>query len=183
MSEQNLMPPAAQPKWTENLTKQFAKSRFAKIFSAEMTFMAFKDNLQPWGTFFNPAQFSKPSPVEVIHRVQANLEHFASNYLVVLFVIFFGALLSTPGFLVSMIVIVAIWAYLFSIKTLVISGHEISNLQKNATMAAVTFLVLLVFAWNAILICLGIFSICFAIHAIFHNLPVPKFELDPEAVV
>jgi hypothetical protein len=83
-----------------------------------MTFNAFKDNLKPWTTFANPMQFSKPTSGEIVPRMTGNLEHFASNYIVIFMIIFFGSLLSTPSFLVSMMLLGVIWWYLLTKKDL-----------------------------------------------------------------
>jgi hypothetical protein len=64
-------------------------SKLGLALSTDLTFKSFKDNIKPWRTFFNPADFSKPAKSEIFMRVQDNLVYFASNYviLMVLFVL------------------------------------------------------------------------------------------------
>ena len=138
--------------WTETLTKQLSKSRLGKIFAAKQTFMAFRDNLQPWSSFLNPSSFCSPEPNEIITRVQGNIEYFASNYIVMFLIIFIGSLLSKPYFLLCMIVIASLWFYLHSMKKLVIQGFEVETIHKNILMLSVSSIALLIFAWNAIFI-------------------------------
>jgi hypothetical protein len=61
MSDELMPQTQAQPAWTDKFVKNLSKSRLSKIFGAQMTFLAFKDNLKPWNSFFNPVMFSKPT--------------------------------------------------------------------------------------------------------------------------
>lgn len=145
--------------------------------------MAFRDNLQPWSSFLNPSSFCSPEPNEIITRVQGNLEYFASNYIVMFLIIFIGSLLSKPYFLLCMIFISSAWIYLHSMNKLVIQGFEVETIHKNLVMLGVSSIALLIFAWNAIFISALVFTIFGLAHAVFHVLPSPNFELEPEVTV
>jgi hypothetical protein len=64
-----------------------------------------------------------------------------------------------------------IWAYLYSIKNLVLSGKEVTPLQKNLVIAVAALLATVVFAWEIVFYtCVFVFA-GVMVHAAFHEPP------------
>ena len=68
-------------------------------------------------------------------------------------------------------VIGGVWAYLYSIKSLVLSGKEITAFHKNLVVSIAALMVTVVFAWEIVFYTV-IFTLAGAmIHATLHNTP------------
>ena len=81
-----------------------------------------------------------------------------------------------------MLVIGGIWAYLYSIKTLVLSGKEITAFHKNLVIAIVTLLVTVFFAWEIVFYTTVFVSGAVYVHATFHNPPEKYNTYSPPQV-
>jgi hypothetical protein len=69
------------------------------------------------------------------------------------------------------------------VKSLVISGQEITNFQKNLGMLAVTVLVTIVMAGSLICSIIGLSAVLAILHAGLHNTSVPQLVLDNDIKV
>jgi adenosylcobinamide amidohydrolase len=68
-------------------------------------------------------------------------------------------------------ILAGLWAYLYSIKSLVISGKEITSLHKNLVILSAVVLVTVVFAWEIVFYTIIFVAAGIMVHAAFHNPP------------
>jgi hypothetical protein len=75
-----------------------------------------------------------------------------------------------------------LWAYLYSIKTLMLSGKEITPFHKNLVIGVAAILVTVIFAWEIVFYtCVFVFAGSMA-HAGFHNPPDKYGTYDPAEI-
>lgn len=61
-----------------------------------------RESIRPWQSFLDQDKFSKPSaPNQISERVQKNLKHFQSNYLVVVMILMGYCLITSPMLMVA----------------------------------------------------------------------------------
>lgn len=61
-----------------------------------------RESVRPWQNFLDQEKFSKPaSPAQITERVQRNLKHFQSNYLVVVLILAGYCLITSPMLIVA----------------------------------------------------------------------------------
>ena len=79
-------------------------------------------------------------------------------------------------------VLAGIWAYLYSIKTLVLSGKEITPFHKNLVIGVATVMVTVIFAWEIVFYSsVFVFAGCM-LHAGLHTAPEKYGTYDPNEI-
>jgi PRA1 family protein len=100
---------------------------------------------KPWSEMVDRNSFSKPETLgEATNRIQKNLNHYRTNYLLFGLTITALAFLTNPLSLIYCAVLAMMWAYLFLVRTspLVINGREISDREKMIGMTVTSFVVI-----------------------------------------
>lgn len=79
-------------------------------------------------------------------------------------------------------VLAGIWAYLYSIKTLVLSGKEITPFHKNLVIGVAAILATVIFAWEIVFYSsVFVFAACM-VHAGFHAAPEKYGTYNPSEI-
>ena len=163
------------------LLSSFENSTIGLALQNKISFSSFIKNLRPWfSEFANPATFSKPKLSEASKRAQQNLVYFFSNYISLAVIFLALAVLSQPSFLISLIILGAIWLYVYSVKSIVISGNEVTPFQKNMAMIAVTVLVTLVMAGGLVTYVVLLSGLASVVHSLFHDSPPEEHKLETD---
>lgn len=130
--------------------------------------------LRPASAFFNPARFSRPqSTAEATARVELNLQWFWVNYLAIAALILVLTILSQPSFLLTLIVLAAVWFFAMTRETIAVpfTPYSLSGRPKLLTLYGLTAVMLFLFAGSAILTVVGICGLVVLAHAALHATP------------
>jgi len=135
-------------------------------------------SFRPVSEFFNRSKISLPKPTEVVTRVKQNLIWYQTNYLAVFCILALYCALTSPMFLISVILTsgVWIWSYKYREGTVRIQGKEVPENMFIAILSALTLFIFYIADVSSILIwLLMITSIFSLIHAII-LIPQPQDE-------
>lgn len=96
--------------------------RISKIYA-----VAIINSLRPVGSFFDRSRLSLPKLTEIPSRFKTNIAYFQTNYLLVFFVLCLYSALTSPLFLIALIVVALMWLYMMKWRTgpYVIRGWEV----------------------------------------------------------
>lgn len=113
--------------------------------------------IRPVSSFAGQSLFSKPrSTAEAMARLEANLPHFLSNYLMLVAVIVVITLLSQPSLLILGVLLGAFWAVLARRESIQIGAVTLEGRGKHLFLSGITGLVLFLFAGTTIFFLVGI---------------------------
>jgi len=140
-------------------------------------------NLRPWSTFFNTANFKAPAGIPLLtRRIMKNAAYFLSNYVVIVFVLTLYCLITTPLLLLA---VCASLGACYSLsrrnaqQPLVLFGHTLSLEQQYALVAGVSIPVyILVGAGSAMFWVLGASLFFTTLHAAFFNISALTSDQD-----
>ncbi|KAL9247707.1 hypothetical protein vseg_021111 [Gypsophila vaccaria] len=135
---------------------------------------------KPWSELLDYEAFSRPCSLsEGTSRIRKNLSYFRINYLILLVVVLAFSLFSHPLSLISLLLLISAWLFLYFFKPsdqpLTICSRTFSNNETLALLVVATFLILFFTSVGSLLISttlLGAAIIC--IHGVFRD-PVNLF--------
>ncbi|CAF1234007.1 unnamed protein product [Rotaria sordida] len=133
-------------------------------------------SLRSWAEFFNTGQFKTPANIKAGgRRILLNIEHFQTNYVMVIILLSIYCIITTPALLFVLLAMGA-GCYLVSLKNresqLVIMGRQIPITQQYlAVMCLCIPLLVMVGAGSAIFWILGASVFVIFLHALFHQTP------------
>jgi len=185
--------PAAQslPTWQslgmgELLSKEggaegAASSGFAGIM-ARVRARKWTQTLRPIAGFVAPSRFTRPrSTQEATQRLEANMQYFLTNYVLVCFLIFSYAILSRPLLLLVGGLLSAMWYYVLRAPEVRVTASIVLKGKQKITAAAITSVVaVLVFAGTTIFMVVGVCASVVVMHALFHMAPTAQDEMASE---
>jgi hypothetical protein len=122
--------------------------------------------------FLRLTAFAVPSPQEVKQRLDANLQYFAVNYALVVFLIFLFALVLKPMLLVQLIVMSAGGVWLGTRPdsfVLLVGGQALSAKQCLTIYASIGGIIMVVTVGHVLFLSVGICVITVLGHALFHR--------------
>jgi len=134
--------------------------------------------LRSIGEFFDRSKLSLPSIKDIPARIKSNLAHFQTNYLLVFLLLSIYSALTTPIFLVTLIVVSAIWFYALKYKDspVVLFGFRISEKIIAFVLVILTLVVFYMSSAGTVLWWLLLTSVLFVFaHAFFYT-PAPVDE-------
>ncbi|CEL98360.1 unnamed protein product [Vitrella brassicaformis CCMP3155] len=142
--------------------------------AAELT-KTIKTHLQtmrPWDSeFLNKEQFAKPtSSAEVKSRLEGNLSFFAVNYILVCAAVGCIAVLLNWHLLILAVILGGAWFWLLSQPSSIkIGDHSIAKVHAQVALAAVSLLLVFLFAGTVVFAIIGMSAVLVLGHAIFHK--------------
>jgi len=148
--------------------------------------------LRPLPSFADPKRFSRPhNGTEAWTRLELNLQWYWLNYALIALVILLLAIVSQPSFLVTVLVLAAVWAFALSRDVIAVPGVHtfvLAGKAKLYTLYALTTVLLLLFAGSTILMIVGICGVTVCLHATLHTTPTQEErdgdgEMEQMAVV
>ena len=130
---------------------------------------------RPVSVFVDASRFSRPvTGTEAWTRLELNLQWFWLNYLSLAAVILLLAIVSQPEFLLTVLVLAALWAAALSRETLSLPGVQglaLAGRPKLYALYALTAVALLLFAGSTILMIAGLTGVTVCLHAVLHHTP------------
>jgi len=133
---------------------------------------------RPLGEFLNKSNISFPKPAEAISRVKQNLIWYQTNYLAVFCLMAIYSALTSPMFLISVILSSGIWIWSLKYRqgTVNVQGFEVPENLLTLLLALITLLIFYLADCIAILLWLTVISAIFSvIHALL-LIPLPRDE-------
>ena len=130
--------------------------------------------IRPATAFFDPTRFSRPqSTTEATARVELNLQWFWVNYLCIAALILVLTILSQPSFLLTLLVLAAVWLFALTRDPLAVpfTPYSLSGRSKLMALYGVTAVMLFIFAGSTILTVVGICGLVVLAHATLHATP------------
>ena len=122
--------------------------------------------------FLRFAAFAVPTPQEVKQRLDANLQYFAVNYALVVFLIYLFAVVLKPMFLFQLLVLTAGAVWLGTRPesfVLLIGGKTLSAKECLAIYASVGGLIMVVTVGHVLFLSTGMCVVAVLGHALFHK--------------
>jgi len=136
-------------------------------------------NLRPIGEFFAKEKFSVPKIIEIPTRLKANVTYYQTNYFLVFFLLSIYSALTSPIFLIAIILVGGVWLYSVRWRTgpFVLAGRQIPEQVITIVLLIVTLLMFYLSSGMTILWWLLIVAGSFVfLHALFHNpQPIDEF--------
>ncbi|CAF1256885.1 unnamed protein product [Adineta steineri] len=160
---------------TNNNMSTWAMSNLQKLNVTEL-YTQQRQSLRPWLDFFNTNQFKPPANIKAgARRLVFNVEHFQTNYFIVIIILSIYCIITTPALLFILLAMGA-GCYLVSLKNrespLTIMNHQIAISQQYlAVFCLCVPLLLMVGAGSAIFWILGASVFVIFLHALFHQTP------------
>lgn len=134
---------------------------------------------RPLTEFFSPMEFSRPKPNKIWKRLECNLQHFFTNYVLMIIIIFSFSILTKPWLFFGILIIAYIWTMVASRDSITVGPIKLDGNRKFGALCLFTVCAMLLLGFHEIIfISLGIGSILCSAHAIFHN--IPDCMLDDE---
>ena len=133
--------------------------------------------IRPASSFFDLRRFSRPqSTTEATTRVELNLQWFYVNYVLIAALIVLLTILSQPSFLLTLLVLAALWLFALSREVVAIpfTPYALTGRSKMMALYAVTAIILLLFAGSTILTLAGICGLVVLAHATLHGTPTQE---------
>jgi len=135
--------------------------------------------LRPVGSFFDRSRLSLPRPTELLSRVRSNFAYFQTNYVLVFLVLCLYSALTSPLFLVALVLVALLWLYLWRWRTqpLVVRGWAIPEQLTVVALALVSAFLFYMTSATDVVFWLLIVTLTFiALHSIFYTpFPVDEF--------
>ena len=157
-----------------SLMSQLSSGQIAPVVSAVFSSLSSrlgKDRpaMVPWKDMFDTDRFKLWGPYT--QRVPQNLHKFTVNYAIFTFLLTIYAILTTPGLLLTIIVLGGIAVYLFQLRAdpIVLGGHQLTHSQKLVSFLTFSSLIVILttpasssFLWVVLVAALSISA-----HALF----------------
>ncbi|CAF0806525.1 unnamed protein product [Adineta ricciae] len=159
----------------ENAFNNWSLANLQKINVQEL-YTRQRQSLRPWFEFFNTAKFKTPKNVATgTKRLVANIEHYQTNYVIVIIILSIYCVITTPSLLFVLLAMAA-GCYVVNVKNrekqLVLMGRQIPLTQQYVAVLCLCIpLLVMVGAGAAIFWILGASVFVIALHAIFHQSP------------
>lgn len=118
--------------------------------------------------------FSAPRPEELQQRINANLEYFLMNYLVIIAALAILAVVFHPLLLVMVVTFCALWTWLLSKPPnfkIQVQNYLVTRKHMTAGLTLVTGLVMFIFARHTVFMLFGASALLVGIHASLHSVP------------
>merc|ERR550525_557777 len=146
--------------------------------SSTMTLGLFYSRLRPTSEFVMPTQFSKPANAsDAILRLRTNLRHFWANYAVIILIITFISIITSPMLLLVMALFTWMWSKVLD-DEFALFKFKLDRRSKIGMMSILSALGMIYFASSTIIWSLGTGGILAGAHAAF-PLPPALEDDDP----
>lgn len=177
------MPISGTPTQSQTLTPQQILNQI-KSYAEWIKQQHYERKLRSPSVFANPQTFSRPANQgEAIARIDTNIRYFMVNYLALAVVILIIVILLKPSFLLTLVVLAAIWMIALikeSFQIPFLPGPVIlSGRSKMITLYVISGLLLFLFAGGDLLMVIAISVLVVVIHALLKN-PPPQHELEAD---
>jgi len=122
--------------------------------------------------FLSPVQFSLPKLNEIWNRLEYNVPHFLTNYILIILIIMSFTILTKPWLFCGILIIGYIWTLASSRDSITIGSFKVENNRKFGVLCLLTVGAMLFLGFHeTIMVSFAIGSILSSIHAIFHKIP------------
>eukprot|EP01113_Clastostelium_recurvatum_P038906 TRINITY_DN587_c0_g1_i2.p1 TRINITY_DN587_c0_g1~~TRINITY_DN587_c0_g1_i2.p1 ORF type:complete len:206 (-),score=25.89 TRINITY_DN587_c0_g1_i2:76-627(-) len=130
-------------------------------------------------------RYKPPTPKDALPRIQANLSHFAINYVCMFFILCIYCFITSPLSLLSPVVIIGLWVYfLYVVPQPVTFTRPIpivfTDTQRNAILSVISLLIFYFSSVGAVVFWLiGATLTVVAVHSVMY---VPAHEIERETM-
>jgi len=157
-----------------------------KSFIETLHSQKFRSSLRPFPSFLDVNRCSRPrNATEAWSRLELNLSWYWLNYSIIAILILIIAIITQPSFLITLLVLAAIWWFTLTHEPIVIPRihYLLQGRNKQILLYCLTALLLILFVGNVILLCVGLAALLIVGHAVVRAAPTQEERDASEEMV